>query len=471
MSDQDARQAALDTSRSFIVQAPAGSGKTELLIQRYLALLAHVDLPEQIIAITFTRKAAAEMRGRVLQALRAAAQEEPPTEPHRLKTREFATAALTRARELEWDLTEHTQRLRIDTLDALNAWLAQRLPVLSGGVAGAATVENAREFYLQASRRVLEQLGSPGEPGDSLRPLLRRLDNRYQRLETLLAELLPSRDQWLHYLAGGSDTDLRRALEHALENLVEEQLARLAETLPEDAVTELVLLLRHGARSATTPANAALFAPWLELDHLPAPTAESAAAYKALPELLLVKGGTWRKQLRADIGFGAEHDAERTRLRDLIAKLQEQPELQEMLIASRKLPSPRYDESQWQTLAALRVVLRYLTAELRLVFAERNSIDFVELALAAQNALGESDAPSDLLLALDRRVQHILVDEFQDTSHTQLRLLELLTAGWQRGDGRTLFLVGDPMQSIYRFRNADMSLFLKTKTHGVGDVR
>ncbi len=471
MSDQDARQAALDTSRSFIVQAPAGSGKTELLIQRYLALLANVELPEQIIAITFTRKAAAEMRGRVLQALRAAAQDEPPTEPHRLRTHEFATAVLARARELEWDLTTHTQRLRIDTLDALNAWLAQRLPVLSGGVAGATIVENAREFYVQATRRVLRQLANPGEPGDSLRPLLRRLDNRYQRLETLLAELLPSRDQWLHYLARGSDTDLRRTLEESLENLVEEQLTRLADALPEDAVTELVSLLRHGAQSAQSPANATLFAPWLELDGLPAPAAESAAAYKAMPELLLVKAGSWRKQLRADIGFGAEHDAERTRLRTLIATLQEQPELQEMLIACRKLPSPRYDESQWQTLAALRVVLRYLTAELRLVFADRNSVDFVELALAAQSALGESDAPSDLLLALDRRVQHILVDEFQDTSHSQLRLLELLTAGWQRGDGRTLFLVGDPMQSIYRFRNADMSLFLKIKTHGLGEVR
>ena len=470
MSDDSARQAALDTSRSFIVQAPAGSGKTELLIQRYLALLAQVELPEQIIAITFTRKAAAEMRGRVLQALRAAARKESPQEQHRLKTRELAMAVLARGQELEWDLAAQPQRLRIDTLDALNAWLAQRLPVLSGGVAGATVVENAREFYVRASRRVLGQLGNPGEPGDCLRPLLRRLDNRYDRLETLLAELLPSRDQWLYYLARGGDAELRRALEHALESLVGERLTRLAEALPEDAVAELVPLLRHGAQFATAAASAEQFAPWLELDDLPAPTAQSSAAYKALPELLLVKAGTWRKQLRADIGFGAEHSAERNRLSRLIAALEEQPELQQILVMIRKLPSPRYDESQWQTLAALRVVLRHLTAELRLIFAERNVVDFIELALAAQSALGESDAPSELLLALDRRVQHLLVDEFQDTSHTQLRLLELLTAGWQRDDGRTLFLVGDPMQSIYRFRNADMSLFLKTKIRGVADV-
>jgi ATP-dependent exoDNAse (exonuclease V) beta subunit len=471
MTDQRSRQTALDTASSFIVQAPAGSGKTELLIQRYLALLVTVEQPEQIIAITFTRKAAAEMRARILRALRSASARETVAEAHRLQTRELAIAVLERSQRLAWDLMSQPQRLRIDTLDALNAWLAQRLPVLAGGVSGATVVENARELYVQATRRVLEELGNSGDPGERLQPLLQRLDNRFDRLESLLAELLPRREQWLHYMAVGSDADLRHNLECALQNLIEEQLDRFAACLPDTACSELIALLRHAAETATNPELCAALSAWRESDDMPPPTADNLAAWRALPELLLTKSGGWRKQLRADSGFGADHAEQKNRLRDLISTLQEEPVVRESLVSIRSLPAPRYDDAQWQILADLRVVLRYLTAELRVVFAERNSVDFVELALAAQSALGESEAPSELLLALDYRIQHILVDEFQDTSHTQLRLLELLTSGWQQGDGRTLFLVGDPMQSIYRFRNADMSLFLKTKAQGIGDVQ
>ena len=219
-------------------------------------------------------------------------------------------------------------------------------------------------------------------------------------------------------------------------------------------------------KEATNPA----FSAWRKLDCLPQTSADRLDAWQALAELLLTRNGSWRKQPRADIGFGADHAVEKQRLLDLIATLKGERGLRDSLAAIRSVPAPHYDEAQWQILAALRLVLRDLTAELRVVFTERNCVDFVELALAAQSALGEADAPSELLLALDHRIQHILVDEFQDTSHTQLRLLELLTAGWQPADGRTLFLVGDPMQSIYRFRNADMSLFLKTQARGIGDV-
>ena len=107
----------------------------------------------------------------------------------------------------------------------------------------------------------------------------------------------------------------------------------------------------------------------------------------------------------------------------------------------------------------------------KLVFQTQGEADYVEIALRALRALGTADEPTDLALAFDYRLQHILVDEFQDTSFSQLDLLERLTGGWADGDGRTLFCVGDPMQSIYRFRQAEVGLFIDLQQHGLRNLR
>ncbi len=146
------------------------------------------------------------------------------------------------------------------------------------------------------------------------------------------------------------------------------------------------------------------------------------------------------------------------------------PQAVALLDAVRSLPPARYDEEEWRVLVAQLRVLRLAVAELELVFAARRVADYPRFAWAARQALGAPDAPTDTALALDAELRHVLVDEFQDTSEAQVRLLESLTAGWQRDDGRTLFLVGDPMQSIYRFRNADVGLFLDIRARGLGAV-
>lgn len=467
MSDRQARKKALDVSRSFIVQAPAGSGKTELLIQRYLALLPTVEEPEQIIAITFTRKAAAEMRGRVLESLRNATAGKMPTESHQQTTHRLALQALTRDKEKDWNLIKQPQRLRINTLDALNVWLAQKLPLLSGGVAGASLLEtSAQELYSLAAQRVLYQLGDLTPVGKALEEVFRYANVSVERLEDLLSQLLPTRDQWLGYLMTGDENELVENLEGALHRLIEDEIHILERSLPHKISDELVSLLQDASLNADK-SSLDKFVPWQNLNNLPSADWRHLKAWQAISELLLTKKGHWRKQA----GFASKHADVQRRLLDLLTSLCDAEDFRLALLEVRALPSAEIETAQREVLSALRSVLHYLVGELKLLFVERNTVDFVELALAAQKALGDPEAPSELLLTLDQRLHHVLVDEFQDTSHTQLRLLELLTAGWEQKDGRTLFLVGDPMQSIYRFRNADMSLFLNTRHHGIGDIR
>jgi ATP-dependent exoDNAse (exonuclease V) beta subunit len=466
--DQRARERALDVGRSFIVQAPAGSGKTELLIRRFLALLLTVRQPEQVVAITFTRKAAAEMRARVLAAMRGADSPPASTEQHHIETLELARRVLARDAELGWTLVEQPQRLRVDTLDAMNAWLARRLPLLAGGVADARLTENPARLYDAAARRTVQKLSDDDAVAGALRILLPATDNSVARLESLLGGLLPTRDRWLRSIVAVDAPRLRARLDESLRALCAERLDELETLLGRERIGELVELARHAAVHATDPRTQKRLRPWRELN---APAeAGGLDAWRGFAHLLLTDTGAWRNRFAKGAGFGPEHAARRATIEALRNALRANEPLRAALAALEDLPDPLYGEEHWLDLTALCTVLLHLVAELRVVFAEQQTIDFVELAIAAEHALGETEDPSELLLALDQRIQHVLVDEFQDTSHAQLRLLERLTAGWTPDDGRTLFLVGDPMQSIYRFRDADMTLFLRAQNKGLGAV-
>jgi ATP-dependent exoDNAse (exonuclease V) beta subunit len=470
VADRSIRERALDAAASFIVQAPAGSGKTELLSQRYLRLLAGVDAPEEIIAITFTRKAAGEMRSRIVKALEAAEQETPPQEPHRHHTWELARAARARDRQREWQLVAHPARLRIQTIDSLNAELTRQMPLLSGFGAQPGIAERSRPLYEEAARRTLSLL----EHGDAaqsavIEALLQHLDNDVPRVIGLLADMLPRRDQWLRHTGSGAGDERRHELEQAFRHEIEHQLRTLATAVPERFHSELVELASHAGRSLATQGRDSPLCACAGLHTFPSAEVAALPAWKGLAEMLLTKTGSWRSAVDVRIGFEPKSD-EKTRLLDLLVQLGSEESLCLSLQSARMLPEPKFEDGQWQMLDALLNLLPLSVAELKVLFAERGEVDYAEVALSALSALGKTDTPTDLALTLDHRLQHLLVDEFQDTSFNQFLLLERLTAGWQSGDGRTLFVVGDPMQSIYRFREAEVGLFLRAQRYGIGNV-
>ena len=151
-TDEVARERSIDPTRSILLRAPAGSGKTTVLTQRLLKLLARVDAPEEILAITFTRKAAAEMRERVLKAL---AGEIDPKNPQAEHIRSLAQAVRARDAERNWGLADNPGRLRIQTIDSFNFWLASQLPIASQAGGALAVAERPDDLYRRAARGVL----------------------------------------------------------------------------------------------------------------------------------------------------------------------------------------------------------------------------------------------------------------------------------------------------------------------------
>ncbi len=117
-----------------------------------------------------------------------------------------------------------------------------------------------------------------------------------------------------------------------------------------------------------------------------------------------------------------------------------------------------------------RVLREAAKEELHVEFSLAGKVDYTYVSGAAQSALVEEGLPTDLGLRTGVALRHVLIDEFQDTSIAQYELLAALTATWEPGDGHTLFAVGDPMQSIYLFREAEVGLFLRAGEHGVGEV-
>jgi ATP-dependent helicase/nuclease subunit A len=297
--DERARLEALDVRESVLLQAPAGSGKTTVLTARLLALLATVDAPEEILAVTFTRKAAAEMRHRIFGALQAA---------HSGAAVAGIPAALlqaARARDAQcgWNLLLNPARLRIETIDALNHFLASRVPI-SARTARLSIAPQPAVLYQRAARRTLNCAWQEPELTAAAEVIFARLDGSWGRLEQLLAAMLSERSHWLPHVLSVPELSLEPYVQASLARLIAAELTGALAQWPAALRREACALAAHAARVRASAGQIdAAVAAWLAND------GELTAALEDLPR--------WRPDLRAGAdreGLAAAIDEE-SRLR------------------------------------------------------------------------------------------------------------------------------------------------------------
>ena len=492
LPDQQARDSSLDIEQSFIVQAPAGSGKTELLIMRYLKLLAISSQPEEVLAITFTKKAASEMRDRIIRILSwcqtcdEASSQLSGIEAARLK---IGQSVLETDNRQNWRLLESPTRLRVQTIDSFCFYLAKQLPTLSQIGGNPNVTEDIDICCKEAVHSTLAHLESETQLAHHIKIVLTHLDNDLASVENQLLQMLKQRDQWSSYITDltTNNNETVRFLKSGLSELIKETLVSVTSVL-KNSEDKLVELANFAAANLDDDEQRLPLAKFFPLNCLPNTDIEALPVWFFLLSFLLKKQtrdapdtAEWLRQVNKNHGFPtkiggtkesqAACKAYKCKRDAVVETLQRDPDVLQQLAFIRLLPTAGERDEQWAFVTSLCHVLRALNAELLLAFTRHRVVDYIQTGAAANLALGTEDEPTDLALALDSSINHVLVDEFQDTSQLQLNLLKKLTAGWLPGDGRTLFLVGDAMQSCYSFRNANVGIYLDAQIRGIGEIR
>ena len=469
--DFNDRQQALDIKRSFIVKAPAGSGKTTLLVKRYLKLLAVVNNPEEIIAITFTRKAAGELISRVMSAL---APENTTNADEFVDHELIEIAQKVRQRDDHegWQLIGNPSKLRIQTIDSLCNYIVRQMPWSAGfGAAPSNVSDDVSRLYFQAARQALINALSGAEHRAAAENVLTALDNDFSRACELIKAMLARRDQWHGLLSQHTGEDARKMLQENWAFVARHMLDNCLQNITRADQADILALGQYAANQLIACATKSPIRDLAELKDFPGANIDQITTWKAITTLLLTKDLKLRKTANVNIGFPPlNKGGEKNKKENFVALLSrlQASQMESSFAQIAALPDSAYSESEWQLLESLIALLRMAQLELLDIFQQQACCDHIEIASRAIVALsqGEDEGPSELALRLDYAIKHFLVDEFQDTSQSQMLLFNRLTAGWQGNDERTVFFVGDPMQSIYRFRQADVSLFLNIFNNG-----
>lgn len=431
--DAAARQFAVDPANNVVLEASAGTGKTTVLVQRYVNLLKAGVEPANILAITFTRKAATEMRERIVRDLRAAT----------------ALSEFDRARWVA--LRDRLSEISISTIDAFCLSLLREFPLeadLDPGfdLADETEVPRLLEEALDASMRVFARLA---ETDDDVALVLAQLGAT--RTRTGLGMLVQRR-----LVAEGA---LERFLATGPRDLRAEVVCRRAAEALRDA-----LRAAPGGRGrllATGPSGHPRYQLLLrEVERLeraePLGPADVRALIDRVTMHFLTQDGNPRSATAGIPPYNSSHypstEASRQH-REAVAVVGEQvAQIVRRFARDLNVVLAR----------GVRRMFQVALAQYRRTLASRAALDFSDVLERALELLRRMDEFSQSRFRLESRFHHVLVDEFQDTSRAQWELVSLLVQAWGQGLGLasspSIFIVGDRKQSIYRFRDAEVAV-------------
>ncbi|TSA22374.1 MAG: DNA helicase, partial [Betaproteobacteria bacterium] len=438
----------LNPQGSFVVEACAGSGKTWLLVSRLLRLLLAGEAPSSLLAITFTRKAAGEMRARLDEWLLFLAREDDPRVIaflcERGLTAAAAAAALPQARGLLERVAQARPAPMITTFHGWFLHLLARAPLLER--APSQLIEDTTLLIDETWNAWLETLRTPGKAPlyAMIQALFKADDLPFFTLHTHLFELLKLRVDWWAWADGRADPVAESIAELAALLGVSEHETPLADCVHDAAFLQqchafLPLQHKNGGAKCSERAQKLEYALDSEraTDFMAALLSKDALIYRDIKP-----SPAMEKRLGAtDMAHYFElYDALATALHAAAAS---QRDVRALWLHTHCLP------------LAVDLMAHYQQAK-----AQRDGLDHTDAEWLTAQLLHHSNHTDAMLAKLDARWRHLLLDEFQDASPLQWGIVHAWLDAYGHDEARpTVFLVGDPKQSIYRFRRADARLF------------
>jgi ATP-dependent helicase/nuclease subunit A len=433
---------ALDPRQSVVVEACAGSGKTWLLVSRILRLLLDGAQPSEILAITFTRKAAQEMQARLAQWLRFLA-----TEPEE-RVRDFLAQRAMTPGEID-DALPHARglfELALTaqpgvTINTFHGWFLELLKhaPLSSGAAGNVTLAEQTSALLDEAWQGFADAVAAAAEGDATAAHLHALfrDHGLFNTRVLLTRFVHRRGEWAAYTRGHADPVAFACARLQAQLGIDPDADPIADFFAAGGEAEAGFLARLLAGGTDRQQETAA--------RLARDGRGDSEYFRAIRAVALTLKDTPVKNLE-----------NLARKRDETAVRRYQTLCEHILAVEDRLA----EQQAWRTnVAALHCGAAFLRHYQELK-ADRGQIDFADIESRVERLLADGEHAEYMQYKLDARYRHILLDEFQDTNPLQWQILRAwLDASEAAGTRPTVFLVGDPKQSIYRFRGAEPRLF------------